>query len=194
MQPIQAPHWCEQRYKKIFEQEVVSVNITGRRRFGSESSVSTESSVIGYIGQQVRAGTRPSRVKPSNRCARSRAESHLLLPPGHVGGLLGIKRVGDAPQDEDVDLKFGPLLLLLLLLDSLPFLLRLFILLLLLLPVPYTVPPPSAAGVSRCAGPPLRLLLDAARPSVPLPWSGGCSLGRISRKSRVGLPAAVLAG
>lgn len=45
--------------------------------------------------------------------APSPAATHLLLPPGHVGGLLGVEWVRDAPHHEDVQLQAdAPLLLL----------------------------------------------------------------------------------
>lgn len=45
--------------------------------------------------------------------APSPAATHLLLPPGHVSGLLGVERVRDAPHHEDVELQAdAPLLLL----------------------------------------------------------------------------------
>lgn len=39
--------------------------------------------------------------------------THLLLPPGHVSGLLGIKRVRDTSHHEDVELQADPPLMLL---------------------------------------------------------------------------------
>ncbi len=113
------------------------------------------------------------------------AQTHLLLPPSHVGGLLGVERVGDAPQDEHINLKFDFSLLFL-------FLEPLALLPLLLFTCSVAVFGTFAGSSSRCGGMP-----PAARPAVapPLPRRGG---GRFPRSVLdnfgVRLPAGVFAG
>lgn len=79
------------------------------------------------------------------------APRYLLLPAGHVGGLLGVEGVGDAAHDEDVELQL-PLPLLLLALQPLQ-------LILLLLAGHRRA---GARGPSRSPGAPARLQPSAA--------------------------------
>lgn len=119
-------------------------------------------------------------------CCVSVRHTHLLLPPGHVGGLLRVERVGYAPQDEHVDLKFN-LSLFFLLLDPLA------LLPLLLFTCSATVFSTFAVGSSRCGGP----ALLAARPAVApaFPRRGRSRFPRsLLDNFWVGVPAGVFAG
>lgn len=58
-------------------------------------------------------GRLPSAKQAAEKRAKRGCKTHLLLPPGHVCWLLGVKRIGDAPHDEDVKLQPEPLLPLL---------------------------------------------------------------------------------
>lgn len=59
------------------------------------------------------AGALPARGRGESRRRAVLPATHLLLPPGHVCGLLGVEGVRDASHHEDVELQADPPLLLL---------------------------------------------------------------------------------
>lgn len=73
----------------------------------------TNKNTASCVGQRARG---PSAPRPGRGKSRRRAvppATHLLLPPGHVCGLLGVEGVRDASHHEDVELQADPPLLLL---------------------------------------------------------------------------------
>lgn len=112
--------------------------------------------------------------------------AHLLLPPGHVSGLLGVERISNASEHKHINLQFNfPLLFLLL--DPLS------LLPILLFTCAAVVFRAFARSASRGGG--LSQLAARSAAIHPFPRRGGAQFSRSLRCNfLVGLPARVFAG